>query len=83
MASVLVVDDMIDTCRLLVRIMSSLGHHMDMATSGTEAIRCLEKHVPHLIVLDVMMPEMAARRCSAACARTSVRPPFRSSCGAR
>jgi CheY-like chemotaxis protein len=58
MASVLVVDDMIETCRLLVRIMSNLGHQVDMATSGTEAIRCLEKHVPDLIVLDVMMPGM-------------------------
>ena len=58
MASVLVIDDMIDTCRLLVRIMSSLGHRVEMATSGTEAIRCLEQRVPDLIVLDVMMPEM-------------------------
>jgi two-component system phosphate regulon response regulator PhoB len=58
MANVLVVDDMIDTCRLLVRIMSSLGHSAEYATSGTEAMRFLESRVPDLIVLDVMMPGM-------------------------
>lgn len=58
MANVLVVDDMIDTCRMLVRIMSRLGHNAEYATSGTEAIRSLEARVPDLIVLDVMMPEM-------------------------
>ena len=58
MASVLVVDDMIDTCRLLVRILSGMGHRVETATSGTEAIRCLEQRVPDLIVLDVMMPGM-------------------------
>src|SRR5829696_7963655 len=58
MANVLVVDDMIDTCRLLVRVMKELGHRAEFATSGTEALRCIEEHVPDLIVLDVMMPEM-------------------------
>ena len=58
MANVLVVDDMIDTCRLLVRVMKELGHRAEFATSGTEALRCIEDHVPDLIVLDVMMPEM-------------------------
>ena len=58
MAQVLIVDDMMDTCRLLVRVMKQLGHRAEFATSGTEAMRCLEHHVPDLIVLDVMMPEM-------------------------
>ena len=58
MANVLIVDDVMDTCRLMARVMKELGHHAEYATSGTEAIRCLEDHVPDLIVLDVMMPEM-------------------------
>ena len=58
MANVLIVDDVMDTCRLMARVMKELGHTAEYATSGTEAIRCLEHHVPDLIVLDVMMPEM-------------------------
>src|SRR5687768_14390331 len=58
MASVLIVDDVMDTCRLLARVMRQLGHDAEYATSGTEALRCIEAHVPDLIVLDVMMPEM-------------------------
>ena len=58
MARVLIVDDLMDTCRLMARVMKELGHTAEYATSGTEAIRCLEQQIPDLIVLDVMMPEM-------------------------
>ena len=34
---------------------------VETAASGAEALRCIEKAIPELILLDVMMPEMDGR----------------------
>ena len=56
--SVLVVDD--DTTNLLVidKMLKAQGFVVEQATSGPEALSRVKKHIPDVILLDVMMPEM-------------------------
>ena len=58
MASILVVDDARSTCRALEAILSREGHAVLTATSGAEALSCLESHEVELILCDVRMPQM-------------------------
>jgi CheY-like chemotaxis protein len=58
MASILLVDDSIDTCRPLARLLQYMGHTVQYATSGAEALECLHAGRPELMLLDVSMPEM-------------------------
>jgi two-component system response regulator HydG len=58
MASILVVDDARSTCRALEAILSREGHAVLTATSGAEALSCLESHEVELILCDVKMPQM-------------------------
>jgi len=56
--TVLVVDD--DTTNLLVveKMLTSQGFEVEKAASGQEAIDCVRKKLPDVILLDVMMPGM-------------------------
>jgi CheY-like chemotaxis protein len=56
--SVLVVDDERDNRELLGVILAWEGFETSMAESGEEAIASVAEHLPHLILLDVMMPGM-------------------------
>src|SRR6188768_4109258 len=58
MASVLLIDDDKDTCRPLARLLEYMGHEVQHATSGREALGWLNKMRPNLVLLDVSMPEM-------------------------
>ena len=58
MASVLLVDDDKDTCRPLARLLQYLGHEVQHATSGREALGRLSQWRPNLVLMDVSMPEM-------------------------
>lgn len=53
---VLVVEDEADINGLLVRILTEANYHTLQAFSGTEAKLLLEKEVPDLILLDLMLP---------------------------
>lgn len=55
---ILLVDDEIDILEFLSYNLEKEGFQVFTATSGTEAIRVASKVKPHLIILDVMMPEM-------------------------
>jgi len=57
---VLIVDDDQDSRNLLVSFLRSSGLPMTCATatSGIEALACVEKQTPDLVLLDIMMPEM-------------------------
>ena len=55
---VLLVDDELDILEFLSYNLEKEGYKVYTAKNGLEAIKIAEKHVPHLIILDVMMPEM-------------------------
>jgi CheY-like chemotaxis protein len=56
---VLVVDDNIDSITILRSILETSGFAVRTAESGIEALALLEKELPDVILLDVMMPEMS------------------------
>jgi two-component system, sensor histidine kinase and response regulator len=58
LAPILVVDDIPDNCFLLQAFLEAEGYSVDTAESGSEAIAKIELTLPHLVLLDVMMPGM-------------------------
>jgi len=57
--SVLVVDDVAENRDLLVRRLSRLGiTDIEQAANGIEALAAIERKTFHLVLLDIMMPEM-------------------------
>jgi CheY-like chemotaxis protein len=57
-ATVLIVDDNVDICRVLARLVRATGHAADIALGGQEAIDYLQSHTPGMIILDIMMPRI-------------------------
>lgn len=55
---VLLVDDELDILEFLSYNLEKEGYKVYTAQNGVEAIKIAEKKTPHLIILDVMMPEM-------------------------
>ncbi|NQU85255.1 MAG: response regulator, partial [Mariniphaga sp.] len=55
---ILLVDDEVDILEFISYNLAKEGYKVYTATNGMEAIRIAEKNQPHLIILDVMMPEM-------------------------
>jgi len=56
--TILVVDDEERNVRLLEHLCGSLGYQVLIARNGHEAIDQTKKHMPDLILMDVMMPGM-------------------------
>jgi CheY-like chemotaxis protein len=56
--AVLVIDDNVDTLRLLQRYLSGSRYRFAGTSSPKEALRLAEQLVPQMIVLDVMLPEL-------------------------
>jgi class 3 adenylate cyclase len=55
---ILVVDDTPANIQAVAAILKGQGYQLSVATSGKQALEVVEKVVPDLILLDVMMPEM-------------------------
>jgi CheY-like chemotaxis protein len=55
---VLVVDDEEDIRRLLKRLLADRGYRVLEADRGLLALRLVKEHVPDLIILDAMLPEL-------------------------
>jgi two-component system alkaline phosphatase synthesis response regulator PhoP len=55
---ILLVDDEPDILEILKYNLSSEGYQVYTAKNGREGVEKAKKKVPHLIILDVMMPEM-------------------------
>ncbi len=55
---ILVVDDDIDTLRLVGLMLQRQGYQIAAANSGQQALAMAESEKPDLILLDVMMPDM-------------------------
>ncbi len=56
--NILVVDDTPDSLRLLVGMLTGKGYKVRPAPSGAYALTTVQKELPDLILLDIMMPEM-------------------------
>ena len=56
--TVLVVDDEEDIRRMLRRVLSDKGYRVVEADRGLLALRLVKEHVPDVIVLDAMLPEL-------------------------
>jgi signal transduction histidine kinase len=57
-ATVLIVDDTIDTLRLLSDLLSEQGYDVRAVTNGRQAIQAVERDPPDLILLDIGLPEV-------------------------
>jgi CheY-like chemotaxis protein len=59
MPSILVVDDNEDSLRILRTVLEGNGFTVRAAKSGPEALEEIQRELPELVVLNVMMPEMS------------------------
>lgn len=55
---ILLVDDEVDILEFISYNLEKEGYKVYTAQNGADAIKLAEKQQPHLIILDVMMPEM-------------------------
>ena len=55
---ILLVDDEQDILEIVGYNLAQEGYQISTAINGIEAVEKAEKEVPHLIIMDVMMPEM-------------------------
>jgi CheY-like chemotaxis protein len=60
-ATVLVVDDDIDTVETMREILEEEGHAVLSATNGRDALELTRREKPDLVLLDLNMPEMDGR----------------------
>jgi CheY-like chemotaxis protein len=56
MANVLIVDDDIDGCKPLARLLQVVGHSTFFVHDGRAALSLLDRVRPDMILLDMMMP---------------------------
>ena len=56
MAAILVVEDEVDLCNLIRAKLEAEGHNVLQAFDGPAALRLVEVHRPHLVILDWMLP---------------------------
>ncbi|MCC5634342.1 response regulator [Nostoc sp. CHAB 5844] len=56
--SILVVDDVPINIKILLEILTQAGYRVSVAKNGKSALEKVEKAIPNLILLDVMMPGM-------------------------
>lgn len=57
-ASVLVVEDTIDSLRLLSELLGGQGYEVRAVTNGRQALQAVQREPPDLILLDINMPGM-------------------------
>ena len=55
---ILLVDDEPDIIEIIRYNLTAEGYKVTTAKNGIEALKAAKKHKPHLVILDVMMPEM-------------------------
>lgn len=58
-ARILVVDDEKDYLRLMERILGRSGYEVFSALDALKGLEKLRKHNPHLVILDIMLPDMS------------------------
>jgi len=58
MDKILVVDDEIEVCNVLMEFLDSKGYETHIALSGSDALSKVREINPCIVLLDIMMPEM-------------------------
>ena len=58
MSKILVVDDDNNICELLRLYLEKEGYNVVIANSGKQAVKTFKEENPHLILLDIMLPEL-------------------------
>jgi CheY-like chemotaxis protein len=56
--TILVVDDELEVRLVLTEFLESRGYEVKAAESGTQALAMVDEVKPHVVLLDVTMPEM-------------------------
>ena len=56
--NILVVEDNIMNQKLILKVLKKLGYKPELAKNGLEAVKCVEKEIYDLILMDLQMPEM-------------------------
>jgi CheY-like chemotaxis protein len=72
---ILVVDDEAELRRLLSWILTDLGHDVETAADGTQALECLHRRLPELMILDILMPGVDGWDVLRSLEQLPVRPP--------
>ena len=55
---ILIVDDDLDSLKLIGLMLQRQGYEIVVANNGQQALTKAKAELPHLIILDVMMPDM-------------------------
>jgi len=63
MARILVVDDEQDVCDMLEKFLTIKGYEVSTALSGEDALALVKEERPHIVLLDIRMPEMDGLEC--------------------
>jgi len=64
--NILIVDDLLENLSLLSSLLDEQGYEVRSVTNGKMALRTVKKHLPDVILLDIMMPEMDGYQVCAA-----------------
>lgn len=56
--TILIVDDDIDTLKLVGLILQKQGYDVRVASSSAQALTMIQSEIPDLVLLDIMMPEV-------------------------
>lgn len=55
---ILIIEDEQDIVRLLMHYLQKEGYNLQTASDGVSGLQLARKEIPHLIILDLMLPEM-------------------------
>lgn len=56
---ILIVDDQLDTCEPLRRLLTRVGYDVHCVSHGRDALQFLAHSKPEMILLDLMMPDLS------------------------
>jgi DNA-binding NtrC family response regulator len=60
---ILVVDDEPEFRNILVKVLKEMGNEVSTANSGRQALTKIRENPPHILFLDIKMPQMSGLEC--------------------
>ena len=57
MTKIIVIDDDLHMRRMIVRILTDVGHEVMGAENGRDGLNLFHSHRPNLVITDILMPE--------------------------